>query len=1046
MTLSILFKKLLFLLIILPQSLFSASYTSYQAPSLPIQTINHEINYNTILYNTGKTLGDLFINGSLMPYFTIQKFTNGLYVWYYYNTRFDSNTPSLVGTYNLKISTDGVSVFPEIIGYYPRTPFFDPSLSCKHSASTAYHYLQPLTEVVSQPIMHPIIEDTLKGRWEALIEVLQKDNSTRQESSSTNATWIKILKVVCQDFNYPFTALDLSFPTKEDAENAPRYTPYAPEDEIKKMEKELSLESTSTERKEFLRNEILFFREFLADLEKGNKDVHYGTLSSQKIVPTLPPSTKITALTPTTPIKEISTKQQPVGLSTIPEEVVSEVALIKTPNLQLAEELVPLSKTEQDQNQEAAKQESLLATKAAQQAEKTMLLGKKQLEKAQKALELKRREEQAQKDREAAKKQKEAAQQTEELAKKTVAIKTVQKTKIISAAATVTHKTKSTPKGAAAAGRKDSDNDFLEEESKRVAKETAIAAFAIIHHQQEKSLSSSLSTPSFEKDFEEFYKKIHSLYSEPRSKAQTQQLIKDFYKKTSTKEQIYFVFNHLSDKPELALFYETLHNITTSEEPLSFMSQAFFEDISKSFISATKPYIIKLNTAHNTFEEQTAAAYLQRIYLLAESVYSRPLQTNTFVKSRFASSINGLFNAYKAFNDDKTSKEAKIAQTPKLKTSIKKIIDSEREKVKTAIFTFLETIKTESDVREFITSFDTFSANEFYKDVRSNINAYLAEQSEEEKRHWYLYTILPDYSQFPSLAPCLVPGSFLIRCNCFKKELETYLTKAPNETEVFKATEELITKFLNGTQNPQALGQFISVFEKSPILFFCINGLLTDRTPPSVTIPFFNYLKKYLVVQMNDIKTTCLTALRVYLEETYSKMEVYLQQHTPRTVIEFSSLNMGAAIPFETVFNQFKVDINAFSGIQETEDLIPFKEVFIAQLFERIHTLADLKMIMEETINDDINGPFYCRSFLEFLEKKTIAIPTTVIADFIAAFKPKFNKHIRDTFSIIQVKSATSEMTPAKNAYFSNYIRYLQKLQTKMQCLCDSIAPTPQEH
>ncbi len=500
-------KKLTLLITILSLTSQLTLHTA-EAPYLPIQTINHEINYNTLLYNTGKTLGNLFMDSSLMPYFTIQKFTNGLYVWYYYNTRFDSNTPSLVGTYNLKISTDGVSVFPEIIGYYPRTPFFDPSLSCKHSASTAYHYLQPLTEVVSQPIMHPIIEDTLKGRWEALIEVLQKDNSTRQESSSTNATWIKILKVVCQDFNYPFTALDLSFPTKEDAENAPRYTPYAPEDEIKKMEKELSLESTSTERKEFLRNEILFFREFLADLRKGDKDFHYKTLSSQKVAPALPYST---------PIKKSLIKEQPITLSTTAEEVtpietlslavttpqthISHQPQQKSPTqesapqkksekLQFAKELAPLLKTEEEQNKEAAQQEKLQATKDAKTAKEDALLRKKQLEEEQKISGFKRREEQAQKDREAAKKQKEAAQQAEELAKKTAAAKTVQKAKTVSAAAKGTHKTKSTSKGAAAAGSTDSDDAFLEAESKRVSKETATPAYAI----QEQSLTPDLST------------------------------------------------------------------------------------------------------------------------------------------------------------------------------------------------------------------------------------------------------------------------------------------------------------------------------------------------------------------------------------------------------------------------------------------------------------------------------------------------------------------------------------------------------------------------
>ncbi len=139
-------------------------------------------------------------------------------------------------------------------------------------------------------------------------------------------------------------------------------------------------------------------------------------------------------------------------------------------------------KKQEQQNREAAKQESLLATKAVKKAEEAALFEKKQLKKAQKALELKRREEQAQQDREAAKKQKEAAQQAEELAKKTAAVKTVQKAKTASAAATVTHKTKSTSKGAAAAGSKDSDNAFLEEEIKRVALETvALKEFFIAH-------------------------------------------------------------------------------------------------------------------------------------------------------------------------------------------------------------------------------------------------------------------------------------------------------------------------------------------------------------------------------------------------------------------------------------------------------------------------------------------------------------------------------------------------------------------------------------
>ena len=1287
-----------FLIITLFQLPLSASYQLYQDPHQPAPTIQnevYEITLQTPLSNTGTTLGNLLMSGHLTPFFTIPKVTDGTNIGYLYNTTLDPQNPFLIGTYALRLVTHNLRVCPMVTGYLPQTipplnPYAPEFRPYSHDTQNCF---QPLPfalpqfsypEIPSLPPIHPVILGALEGRKLALIDLIQKTNISSKpylETSSTNRQWDKIIKVACQDFNYPFTALDLSFPSQNDVESTPKQVPYTHEDEIKKMEAELSLESTPKERKIFLRSEIEFLSEFLKDMQKDHLP-HYGSNYHSKqfsiqdkeatppaivaqenktsstpspssspetvslpiskkqkpidpiptldrtvvkqsnksvtIVPaSLPTQKKSAAVTlpPSTPSQPHAKRKEPTQSTAVPQSTPSQAhAKRKAPTQSAAVPQSIPSKVEKKSNQKnkstfldeclaaattnaalPAQKDSPLSTKQAQEntgspvasaikkdeppklsdfekkvaaAEQYRLkkLEQEQEKAAARAEKIVLEEQRyttiekacEEKDYESAIKALQDCDQTTErfgailvaltnhltsakardtfpqlngfilnfLKQKKCTLSDDQKSHLLLHLGLQENNEMRLVHLQQAAALKNiaAEVELFTLQAKQLLTDPAsikciagerclhkkIAQFFKLHSENQslkyfpsiyklsllslqsgcqnielsmpreqlyvtaqlylspddyddllteasitkeptastapqEDLSSPNLTASFEKSFEKFYTEIKTTYRKPHSKAATQTLINFFFNQTSTNEQILFIFNRLSEEPELAIFFETFHELMKSKKPLPFMSRKIFEALSISVAQNIAANITKISS-NPSDQTQKAILYLKKIQVLASAPNSLFPQGITFSDNRFTPLMHEIFIAYRAFTSFKASKERSASEKPKLKSTFIKIVAQEQKKVEDLVITILKTVKTETDVRELILSVNRFSNHECYNNVRDILDAYLSTaHSEEEKRHWRLYKILPNPSKFYSLSPYAAAGSFLVRCEILKKELGAYLASVPAEPEVFKATEEIIVKFLSTSKNPHEMQQFVASFNLNPISYFCVGGLLTHVARSTaeeahLIIPLFKQLKEQLDEQISKAeKKPIQKALQDYLKETYSKVEAFLHNYTPQAtepydhiVIEFSSLKMGAATPFETVFDEFKKNLDAFSQVTQTQDLIDFKKTFIMQLFEKAHTLTDLQMVIQGTMNDTMNGPLYFDVFLDFLKMKTVDIPEAAITELVEAFKLLLDKQVLSVFMTTRQNASRI----AQPAYLAHYLQYLRELQIKVNHLC----------
>lgn len=213
----------------------------------------------------------------------------------------EKGDPLLIAQHNIRVTNTKPITFECYDSFFPHSPLnaaapvFIPSSSFHHTVTPS-----PVFQAASFPSFYPTpsapplpapLAQVLSFRKAALIEGIQREKapeSKRHTLGTIERQWNEILRTSCDLCNYPFSALDLSFPTPQEVATTPKVIPYTTEGAIKEMEEELALDSTAEAKKVKLRQNIEILQQFLVDIKKPHPFAFDGILTRSKVQQDLP--------------------------------------------------------------------------------------------------------------------------------------------------------------------------------------------------------------------------------------------------------------------------------------------------------------------------------------------------------------------------------------------------------------------------------------------------------------------------------------------------------------------------------------------------------------------------------------------------------------------------------------------------------------------------------------------------------------------------------------------------------------------------------------
>jgi|GEM_PF-4542008 len=208
---------------------------------------------------------------------------------------------------------------PHAHNFYPSSDFYNFGSFFGIYSHYCEPFYYPRSSYHSTTIPH-LISYALWCRKSALIQIMKKNGNTQ----SIEHQWEKILTAVCEEFSFPFSNLDLSFPSQKEIANTPLEIPYTPEGALKEMQEELILESTSEERKKALKVEIAYLVEFLEDIKKDHP-LAYDKPQAQrsKLRAESLKESSLAMMTPPTDIVSADTKVAQIGFKKAPVLIIT---------------------------------------------------------------------------------------------------------------------------------------------------------------------------------------------------------------------------------------------------------------------------------------------------------------------------------------------------------------------------------------------------------------------------------------------------------------------------------------------------------------------------------------------------------------------------------------------------------------------------------------------------------------------------------------------------------------------------------------------------
>ena len=858
-------KALFFLSITLFQPLYSSNQLQDylllpQRKGAPIP-----LSFDTHLINTPLSLEQclaVHANGELLIIHA-RKGNSETEIDYFYGAPPEEIDLSLVATYEIKqILRDGRLVPVATNSSLKKTVFtLDPTAKA-------------FCPTFSLPSTPALLVQMLSYRKSALIETFQKHESPDR----TNYQWEKILRQLCNDSGYSFCNLDLSYPTAEEIRSTPPAVPYTTEKSIKKMKEELAAESTAEKRRQELLEGIETLEQFIRDFNTPQPLAHDGTRLAPPVLHTLPALPPAPVIPHTPPIIKAAPTDQhvaPARTLTIPSPVLPATDPLPSTSSANQAKTVSISlPTPRSINAPTpAKPIPPLQPICHSTSDKTVVVPLRA------ALPV------------ATVPKSKIARSKEDFFEQCAAAATTSSVPPVRIQKEESNKPSKFEKEAAAAE---------EYRLKKLKKEQEKAAMRSAKTKQEKDSQEETSpTPSTEAPkspapsssdpfatlFATFHKEVKATYSRPKSKAETEALIREFFlKRITSSSQIFFSFEQLVHESGLAIFYETLSRLMNEQE-LSTFSKEQFKVLSQFVAHSLAAQLRSLEgDTHPGIER--ARSYLRDFQIVAQANAIRtitPSESTTASCNPFTAPLHHIFMSLTALHDEFRDKLKTATGARKRVTEV--LLKRNKEEINGTILTLIQAVRTEKDLNNFLMALKENEKSAAYGDVRALIDSSIQAGNPDHQSLWRLYKILPDPRAFSSVAACAIPGSFAIRCKVFQEELTRYLATAPLEEAVFEAVETLIVRFLRTADTQAETDLFLHKLESEEIFCFCIGGLFTHlqrsaTANPIITVGLCHQFEQYLTEHIHTLRTNPTRApLVTHLEKVLAKVRLVITTH-----------------------------------------------------------------------------------------------------------------------------------------------------------------------
>jgi hypothetical protein len=240
-----------------------------------------------------------------------------------------------------------------------------------------------------------------------------------------------------------------------------------------------------------------------------------------------------------------------------------------------------------------------------------------------------------------------------------------------------------------------------------------------------------------------------------------------------------------------------------------------------------------------------------------------------------------LYKIFTGFTEmDKEFKEKiKTARGPHKKL-LETLSGRKEKELQKTLLDLVETVKNTPEVRQFMKDLENFEKHSSYGKVKNIIDSYLQKSLLPTQTLWRPYLVLPQRHMFRSLAPCPVPGSFPIRCDAFRTELDLYMATAPLEEEVFKIIEDIIISFIRTSKAEVEIQSFLDIFKSSRYFYFYITGTFhklkkaKDLKLKELAPRFKENLTTRITQAQRD---NCPLPIVTYLEKIVGEIESFIQ-------------------------------------------------------------------------------------------------------------------------------------------------------------------------